>query len=269
MIFLFSCDLKETTKDVYYVQISENELEDTTETFEKKVALLEFTGHLCTNCPDAHRSVAVLQNYYKEKLIPLSIHAGYFARTEPGAGFTSDYRTEEGTEIYETFGSPATPVGLVNSLDKNNLSSFSAWSSEIENYTSDLPEIGIKITNSFNNSNRNLQSDIYVEALKDISSELRVIICISEDSITSKQLDNGEVIDNYIHRHVLRKVLSETWGNQLFNGLAVTSGENFTTPVDFIIPENWNTNYCSIIALVYDNISKEILNIEEKNLLIR
>ena len=43
----------------------------------KRTVLLEdFTGQLCTNCPDGHRLIASLQEQYGENIIAVGIHAG-------------------------------------------------------------------------------------------------------------------------------------------------------------------------------------------------
>jgi hypothetical protein len=267
IFFFFSCDVVEIKKDVYYIQETEEENPDTTQvTYEKKVALIEFTGHLCTNCPDAHRSINLLEEIYGDKLIPIAIHAGHYARIEAGAGFTSDYKTSEGTEIYQEFGTPATPVGIINSVNKNNLSSSSAWSSEIDAFIESEPLIGINISNSFSSVDNKLTTEIYFEALENLNSELQLIVCLTEDSIISKQIDDGVIIDDYIHRHVLRKIMTETWGNPILTA-SILDGDNNILSLEMILNENWNKNNCSVVAFIYDNESKEILNAEEKKIL--
>jgi len=259
----FSCDILEPSKGDYYLEVADQNQDTGTYDFEKKVLLLEFTGHKCTNCPEAHRTVVTLKGVYAEKLIPVYIHAGLLAK--PQGDFTYDFTTTEGSEIYSTFGISSIPTGIVCSLDKTKLSSHTSWAGEIETALSTSNSIGITIENTYNSANRNLTTKIKYKALENIEAQLQLSVFLIEDSIISKQIDAGVTIDNYVHLHAFRDALSNTWGNTLEQ---TTFAKGFSDEQTFTLELNsiWNSDNCSVVAFIYNNETKEVLNVEEKNI---
>jgi len=261
-MFFISCDIIEN-KGVYYIEESENINNDTVteETFEKKVLLIEFTGHKCPNCPEAHATVKELQSVYNEKIIPISIHAGILAY--PQGSYTYNFITTEGTEMYNSFGISAIPIGIVNSLDKNNLSTHTAWASKIDENLLTNPLIGLTISNTV--VDNNINTEITYTALEDINSNLKLCAYLIEDSIVSKQDSSGVGVVNYLHRHALRDVFNATvWGDDILTA-NILKGDKNTTTLSLAINSVWNINHCKVVAFIYDDQTKEVLNSEEKS----
>src|SRR5687768_4725486 len=79
-IYLSSCD---KVKDPYSTTLDGGG--DTTATVVKvrKVLLEEYTGHRCGNCPPAAVTAQTLKSTYGERLVVMTVHAGFFA--EPKA----------------------------------------------------------------------------------------------------------------------------------------------------------------------------------------
>ena len=96
----------------------------------RNVLLLEFTGHTCKSCPKAHKTIDQIEELYGSRIVAVAFHTGYFARTFTGDKFTTDFRTPQGNEMESYFEFAVFPIGLVSSLDKNRLSSYSSWPSE-------------------------------------------------------------------------------------------------------------------------------------------
>src|SRR4051812_25265537 len=55
------------------------------ETVFKKILVEDYTGHKCGNCPAAARELARLDSIYPGKVIPMAVHAGYYAGVTPGS----------------------------------------------------------------------------------------------------------------------------------------------------------------------------------------
>ena len=54
-----------------------------------------------------------------------------------------------------------------------------------------------------------------VKALKNVDGEYNIVIAITEDSIVDWQ-KNGSYDDSvYVHNHVLRAIINNTWGENL------------------------------------------------------
>ncbi len=263
--FLFSCDIVENSKDVYYIQATEEEnIDTTTGTYEKNVLLLEFTGHRCINCPEAHESIDMLKGIYGENLIPVAIHTTSLAL--PYGEFTTNFTTADGELVKKAFGISAIPTGVVNFIDKTKLSSHTSWADEIETELSKPNILGLNITNNYNTSDRNLSIKVKYEILENFNANLKLGVYLLEDSIISKQLFPGDSIaKEYEHRHVFRDAITDVWGETIQK---TTFTKGFKEELSFSTQLNsaWNENKCIIVAFIYDDTTKEILNTEEKNI---
>ena len=102
---LFSCDKVEPP---YTTQTQTPVDTGATKTYVQKVMVEDFTGHLCGTCPAAHRVLDDLVNVYGDKLVPIAIHAGFFARTT--TEYPEEFKTTEGTTIFDDFQIQDTPT---------------------------------------------------------------------------------------------------------------------------------------------------------------
>ena len=48
----------------------------------RNVLIEDFTGQMCTNCPDGHRTITSLKEQYGSQVIAVGIHAGNFGIAE-------------------------------------------------------------------------------------------------------------------------------------------------------------------------------------------
>ena len=60
-----SCD--EIDENERYIELPAAEVQ-------RKVLLEDYTGQMCTNCPDAHRLIASMQTQYPGQVIAVAIH---------------------------------------------------------------------------------------------------------------------------------------------------------------------------------------------------
>ena len=52
----------------------------------RAVLLEEFTGQMCTNCPEAQRRISSMKEQYGDQLVVVGIHAGNFGLAESDYG---------------------------------------------------------------------------------------------------------------------------------------------------------------------------------------
>src|SRR5574344_1583199 len=118
---LYSCDKIEDP----YITADESVLTDVsfpdldTNVVYRKILIEEFTGHRCTGCPLGHAELDNLSTIYNDTLIAIGMHVDRNAAPS-GELFIKDFRTPEGTEIYETYGNIGTPSAMVNRTEYNN-----------------------------------------------------------------------------------------------------------------------------------------------------
>ena len=232
----------------------------------RKIVLEEFTGHRCSQCPTGAAEIANLVSTYGSQLIPVSMHAGWFAQPwAPGSGqYETDFRTNIG-ETFNGFGLYAPlsyPAGMVSRIEDNGsiTNGQNDWDNIIQTIVNDVPKVSIKITNLYNDSARVIKEIVETEWLSTEPNSYKLQVYLLEDHITDWQLSGVNDIATYDHRHVIRKALNSDFGTVIpSSSIGNTDLQEFT----FEIPIEWNVDECIIVALVYDVTTQEILQGEE------
>lgn len=234
-----------------------------------KILLEDFTGHTCTNCPRAHRTIESLCNSsYGKNIIPVSIHVGLFAQPATfGDRYTYDFRTPTGNEIDDEFAISVMglPLGMINRIKYNNklVLGESEWASAVSELLEKPIDLLLSVENEYNSATRNLSVKINSSVLNELENDLYLVIYITEDSIVNWQNDDGQHIEDYVHRHVLRDAIPNTFGEQVKSG-PVAAGETIEKTYNYTISEEWDENHCEIIAYIYDGETEEVIQVENK-----
>lgn len=224
--------------------------------------LFEFTGHTCGNCPEGHKKAEELKEIYGNSLIVISVHAGYFAEPKKADKYTYDFRSQAGNELYKSIGEPPTPVGLVGNLSKNELSNYADWGGKLTPILDTEATIDAKISNEFSESDKKLKINLNIKSSKEENRKLKLAVYIIEDKIINwqKNYKNDPVdISDYEHKHVLRGSVNGTWGEALKQGIA--ANETIKKEYNFTLGSDWKAENCEVIAFVYDDSTKEIIEV--------
>ena len=248
----------------------------------KKVLLEDYTGHHCTNCPNAGREAVKLDSIFGEKLVVMSVHAGGFARTYPiySIIYSYDFRTTAGDKYNSFFGIAAYPNGMINRIGfpaNNHKKGYTSWSSGIQAVINNAPDADIQIINNYDNTTRKLCVHVQSKFLKQMTGTYQLVVVLTEDSIIKPQLDNGVDVLNYVHRHALRATIScgGEWGDALAKG-SVANGNTYTKSYLYNMPADFNglapdITHCAVIAYIYDDdpvspTYKQVIQAEEKKI---
>lgn len=249
--------------------------EDTNNTeVPKRVILLEdYTGHTCVNCPWAAETAHGLKQVYGEQLVVMAVHAGFFAM--PLGEFTMDFRTEEGTALDQYFGISAVgnPNGMVNRIEiaGSRILGPDSWGSQVASLVEVPPVAFINLDVEYDDGNTAMDATVTTTFLSEFDTALKLCVYITEDSIQAPQKNNNEeigptpVIEDYYHNHVLRGSINGTWGELLnTSGTVQVDDEFVNTYSSYTLDPEWNPDQCSIIAFVYNDETKEILQAAEQ-----
>ncbi len=266
VVFVFySCDkIKEPYIDENYNP------GDTTQQIVRKVLLEDYTGHKCTNCPRAEIIAHDLKNYYGDNLIVMCVHAGWFAQPSSSGYYTYDFTTPTGNELDQYFGISAVgnPNGMINrtKVDGSVIINPDNWGTAIDNIIKLPPDVSIKILNNYNHSTRELQTNVKTEFLNNLNGNFDLCVYMIEDSIAAPQKNSNKNIGptpdilDYVHRHVLRGAINSTWGDNILTGEITNKNYYFT------LKDNWDESHCSVLAFIYNEDTKEIIQVEEKEI---
>lgn len=225
----------------------------------RKIIIEEFTGQLCTFCPDGAREIERLDSIYTDQFIPISIHAGAFA--DPNNGAPNDFRTDEGTAYNNTFGASSYPAGTISRLNNATVTGNSQWEVDIQSIENDVPKVSIGLSVLYDDSTRTLKTIVNSEWLSNESGSFHLQLYLLEDSIVAYQLDNSNHVQNYTHRHMLRKAINGTWGTPIpSSNLGDTDEQDFAIEID----PAFNKKHCIVVAHIYKVAPDyEVLQAEE------
>lgn len=263
---------------------------DTTDIFDdndsiavQRILVEEFTGHNCGNCPEAAYILDSLKNnIYKNQMILVSIHAGFFA--EPytsGNKYLADYRTPAGDTYFNDFNVGGTPKAMINrnkSIINNGnyaFSSSSQWNTVLNALKDSTPSAQILLSFIYDESSRNLSTAVKIPILKNLNGSFALVLYLIEDDIIDWQkiYPNKPVpgygtgdIEFYKHKHMLRANVNGTWGETVITSNAAI-GDTLTRNYSaFNINSNWNIDNCYVVAYLYNTTTKEIIQAREKKI---
>ena len=282
LTILYSCDVIEGD----YMTDGTTNLGDTTSVV-KKVLIEDFTGHRCPNCPSAAAELDALENAYGDRVIGIAIHPhSNFSIPNPlsSSQYTYDFRTLDGDNIDDMFDmtSVGLPVGMINRIgfNTNHQLSKEEWGEKVQEELEKDPIFRININSNVSNGIGNIT--IEVESLTNLSSSYNIVLCLTENNIIQWQKNIDIDNEEYNHKHILRKILNTTFGENI--GDSFNSGDtwskNYTVNISEL--ENQNENYslntsfmgngnCTgwieddmeVIAYIYNNSNHEIVQAEK------
>ncbi len=234
---------------------------------DRKVLAEELTGVRCPNCPDGTATLVALSDQLGDNLVIVSIHAapGYDA---PYPENKYDFRTADGTALANFIGTASFyPTAAINrSVVPPETQPFlprAIWSGIISEELAKPPVVGLFLNSEFDMVSRKLDIDVTIAPKTTLYGEHRLTVLITQDSIVDYQKKGLEKIPDYIHRHVLRDVLSQPTGDVLEESLTSTAA--VTKTYSFTIPADWHEKHCSVVAFVHHGTTpdKEVLQVEE------
>jgi hypothetical protein len=219
------------------------------------VVLFEFTGWECINCPNAHREIDKLHGVYGEIFQPISIHAGGFAA--PRDEYDNDYRTDVGNELNESMNVQQYPIGAVNALTGDSLTSENSWGTKIFNELKKATVANIKMDESVSTDSTKISISLDIEFSLQLSGDYYVCAYMVENGIIGPQNDGGEIIEDYVHKHMLRASFNGTWGDKI----ATDPVKGFSVKKDYTLnlDSKWVVDSLHIIPFIYENSTKRVV----------
>jgi len=263
ILVIFSCEeIKEPLKEKTESTCGDESLG----TPIKKILIEDFTGHKCPNCPDAANILEEIIDEYCDHIVPITVHIGLFAA--PDAEFTADYRTETGTEIGESYGiSNLLPLGLVDRTEYElNLSlGRENWKSAVDLLYDLQARANIILETEYNETDNKVTVHTSTEFLAAIDHPISLGLYLTEDSIISPQKTDTGTIENYVHRHMLRKGINGAFGEEILG--SAQFGQSFEKTFTFDVDPEWVIDKCEIVAFISNTETKEIIQAESEHII--
>jgi hypothetical protein len=184
------------------------------------ILIEEFTGVKCVNCPRAHDLIGNLQAAYPGRVLAAGIHTGFYA--SPYAG-RFDFRISEGPALEQllggTLGYPAGAVNRTRFAGENlMLISDQKWSGHVNDLIDDSSIVRIGMTQSlYNASADRMEGRLTVQWCEDLNQNpsnnpVYLSLYLLQNNLIDWQLNTGGVDSQYIHRHVVRRLITPVNG---------------------------------------------------------
>jgi hypothetical protein len=245
------------------------------ESAQRKVLIEKFTGVRCVNCPLGADEIENLQGIYGENIVPVSVHAGFFAQKYPDSKF--DFKTQLGQELEDWLGRPnGYPSAVINRKRFTGEESIQvqrqSWSAYVTSEIQRKAKARLTLVSEYDLSTRLLSVNVFLVAEESIASPVRLTVLLTESNIIDPQLTPSGKVEAYKHKDVLRTMLTNYEGNTVASSM--TQGEviqrtyNFTLPqdgLDWWVPEN-----IKVVVFATESASQgpgEVLNAEFQSII--
>jgi Outer membrane protein Omp28 len=235
----------------------ESPIEIPTLTAGKKTVLVEeLTGVRCPSCPEGTVELIRLQGIYGKNLIVVSNHsAGTFSvpMTNPPSAF--DFRMTDFKDLATFIGSNSGyPTASINRLVFGTEASAFAesrpsWGGYIASETQKDPGMDLFVLPKYNADTRTLEAKVRILPTKEALERLNLTVMITQDSILDAQTVGPVKEAKYVHRHVLRKLLTKFDGDPINE--AFVAGTVIERTFTFVLPTSFDANQCSVVAAVH------------------
>ena len=185
----------------------------------KNVILEEFTGISCGFCPDGHLIAKQIHDANPNDVAIIAIHAGGFANPQ-GPG--TDFRTTEGTAIDSYWAISGYPSGTVNR--DGGAMGRSMWAGAASQILTQSSPVNVAAQATVDMATNTLTVDVevYYTAAQSVNTNM-LHVAVLQNNVEGPQsgssgnptqvLPNG----NYNHQHMLRHLMTGTWGELIGN----------------------------------------------------
>lgn len=237
---------------------------------DRVVLVEEFTGMKCVNCPSGHRKIKELQQTYPNKIVPVAIHSHWPVYSAPQNGY--DFRTADGEIIEKDMKASNLPSAMVNRkyFEESGvyaLEGFTNWAGSIAAELCLPPDATIQLNPTYDDNNRKVTVTVDVAPTNAVRMKERVglTVLITESHIIAPQEGLSGWDYNYEHNHVLRDVITDTWGTKIQEkGETLTPHQEVLT---YTLPTDWNPDNCHLVAFVhYQGDERYVLQAAEADL---
>jgi hypothetical protein len=223
----------------------------------RQVLVEEFTGVRCVNCPAGSLALEELKKLHGNQLVVVSIHAGEFSPPYPQSKY--DFRTPEGNQLLDFLERPfGYPTAIINRRKFDGQFGLQLglgnWAGYIQSEKLQEPPVKIELKADFDQSTRRLLLNtkiFFQNNTQPASTNLSVMLI--ENNIADLQLSPGNTLPkpDYIHHHVLRKMLTNYAGDLLTTSPA--PGLVLEKSFDYVIPEAFKEKDLYAVVFVHQN----------------
>ena len=213
--------------------------------FQKHIALWEFTGAWCANCPAGYTNMNFIlsaNSAFTDYVHPMAFHSN--------TSDTDDLAIEATDKIMMDMNvtSLGFPSYVVDMHYGGSLVEGVNLKEHLYEAMEDNPAYcGVAVSSELTDGN----ASVVVKIQSEIDAVWRCGVYVVEDKVKYYQKDGMKEHENYTHRHVVREIVSATYrGDRIGNGTAA-AGTEVEKTYDIKVDQAWNleNTYIYVIAI--------------------
>lgn len=234
---------------------------------DRVVIVEEFTGVRCPNCPKGQRELENLQLRFPGKIVVVGMHSFFLANPLPESKY--DFRTLDAEFLNRYLGiAGSKPSAVVNrttfdviGVDGIFNGQVDTWAGVIESELEVFSKIEITQEVEFDPNTRSIDVTATVVPKEDINTPLYINVMVTESELEDPQEDNGIEIEEYVHNHVLREIITDVEGGDEF-APSLGQGESMTKNYSYTFVEKpdepaWNPAHIDVVVFITTDVGGE------------
>jgi hypothetical protein len=247
-----------------------------------RLLIEDYTGWQCSNCPDMAEFIETqLVEQLDSNAVVVGLHmaGNQLSQTVSGLYFQLSTTLADTYGTYYTgltpanIGLPAVAIDHVTSAgasvwtgvnDNTLLTATGVATAQYTRYNSEdrtakpFVSLALNVTPTETADSYELKTLVLADELNDAALKLQ--LWMVEDSISGLQFSPS--VHPYVHNHVLRDALNGTWGEAISFSEPEETGvpTSICTTTISLSDRTWVAKNCRVVAFVYRDDTKEVLN---------
>lgn len=231
--------------------------------FTKRLLIEDYTGTWCGYCPRVAHAIELVKAQ-TDKVVAVGIHR---ASLNPTSANYDPY-TYDSSSLEDMLGAAGYPKGYLNRFTKWQALETNNIAQAVNLTQGENPKLGLAMSSTIENGTINL--DVKVKFGKDFSN-LKLVVYVLENGLIHEQhnyteyYEGVDVIEHFIHDHVLRECITPLLGESIDASqsyLANTYTRTFSIPVPATVENAANLEFVAFVT----NEGNHALNVRKATL---
>lgn len=214
--------------------------------FEKHVALWEFTGAWCANCPSGYTNmnfVLTANPDFTDYVHPMAFHSN--------TNDTDDLAIKETDAIMSamnvtSLGFPSYAVDMT--YGGSLVEGVNLREHLYDTFEDNAPFCGVAVSSNVTDGVADVALKLYTE----LDASWRVAVYVVEDKVKYYQKDGMREHDQYTHRHVVRQIVSASYLGDRIGDKITAAGTELTADYEISVSSDWNLENTYVYVLAID-----------------
>lgn len=202
--------------------------------FDRKVCVMEFTGQWCSQCPDG----AKILNFLANEMYPGQIHVLAFHNND-------EFSLPVEQALASAFNVEVYPYYLTDMRDGGELRGNGCSDSVMKSLYETETFCGPSVSCEYDAASGTVE--VTAKVISEKTMEYRIAAYVVEDKVIAEQTLGTGTQQDYVHRHVVRRMLSADWAGDRLGEIA--AGEEGRKTWSFTLDPSWNQQNVTVAVL--------------------